>query len=220
MPNDVRPTTKKAQREASTREILRVALRLFVSQGYRHTTVDQIASAAKLTKGSVYFYFGSKEALLTALLDETEEIVARQMVTRVANAGPAAAEKLVAFVHGQAKLGIERWEHVLLLILMSLEFRGVGDLTEKRIRKIYDELYRAVENIIDQGKADGSFRADVATREQAAIVMAGHDGTFLEWYRRGRRLDGEQLVRALRHATLGGLVRKESFGEISRARRA
>ncbi len=36
--------------------------------------------------------------------------------------------------------------------------------------------------------------------------MAGHDGTFLEWYRRSDSLDGEELVRALRTATLAGLA--------------
>jgi len=103
-------------------------------------------------------------------------------------------------------LGVERWEYVLLLILMSLEFRDAGDAIERRIARIYGRLYAAIEAIIEDGKASGVFRADIASREQAAIVMAGHDGTFLQWHRRGRALDGEELVRALRTFTLAGLV--------------
>lgn len=197
------PLTKRAQREASVEGILAAALRLFVSQGYRHTTVEAIGEAAGLTKGAVFFYFGAKAKLLMRLLDRVEIEVVDGMEARVAAAGPTASDKLVAFVHGQARLGVERWEHVLLLILMSLEFRGAGDAVERRIAAIYERMYRTVEAIIEAGKRTGEFRADLSTREQAAIAMAGHDGTFLEWYRRSASLDGAELVRALRAATLG-----------------
>ena len=208
-----RPATKAAQREASTEALLDAALGLFVSQGYQHTSVEQIATRARLTKGSVYFYFRSKSALLMRLLDRVEEVVVEAMEARLADAGPAAPfgrarDRLVALLHGQAVLGVERWEHVLLLILMSLEFQGRRDEIEARVKGIYRRLYVALEGIIAQGKSAGEFRADVATREQAAIVVAAHDGTFLEWYRRRADLDGPELVKALRVAMLGALDRR------------
>lgn len=204
-----RPATKRAQRAASVENLLGAALGLFVSQGYRHTTVEQVAEAAGLTKGSVYFYFKSKDGLLHALLDRVEAIVVDDMVRRVSDAGPDAAAKIVAFVHGQAALGVTQAEHVLLLILMSLEFGGQGEAVEARTRAIYDRLYRTLEGLIDFGKSRGEFRADIGTAEQAAVVMAGHDGTFLEWHRRGRDFDGEELVRALRTSTLRGLTKEQ-----------
>ncbi len=201
----VRPTTKKAQRVASVEGLLAAARALFVSQGYRHTTVDEIAEAARLTKGAVYFYFRNKEALLSSLLDRVETVVVGGMTERIAAAGSQAGDRLVAFMHGQAQLGVERAEDVLLLILMSLEFAGKGG-PEARIRGIYDTLYKAIEAIIALGKRQGEFRADVRSREQAAIVMALHDGTFLEWYRRREALGGAELVRALRTTMLSGLL--------------
>jgi len=204
------PITKRAQREASVENLLGAALSLFVRQGYRHTSVEAIADAVGLTKGSVFFYFGAKAKLLDRLLDRVEEIVVDDMEARVAAAGEDPHARIVAFVHGQAMLGVERWEYVLLLILMSLEFRDAGDAIEMRIAKIYGRLYTAIEAIIADGKTRGVFRADIKSREQAAIVMAGHDGTFLQWHRRGRDLDGEELVRALRTFTLAGLMPEPS----------
>jgi AcrR family transcriptional regulator len=207
----LRPATKKAQREASVEGLLMAARALFVSRGYRHTTVDDIAVAAHLTKGAVYFYFRNKEALLAALLDRVETIVVGGMNERVAGAGTtSAARRLVAFMHGQARLGVESPEDVLLLILMSLEFAGTGGPIEARIRAIYDRLYKAIEGMIALGKRRGEFRADIRTREQAAIVMALHDGTFLEWYRRRQALGGRELVRALRTSMLAGLLRTQA----------
>jgi AcrR family transcriptional regulator len=207
----LRPATKKAQREASVEGLLAAARALFVSQGYRHATVDEIAEAAHLTKGAIYFYFRNKAALLASLLDRVETIVVGGMTERIATAGrgapqPRATDRLVAFMHGQARLGVDRAEDVLLLILMSLEFAGTGGEIEARIRAIYDRMYKAVEAIIALGKRQGEFRADIRTREQAAIVMALHDGTFLEWYRRRQALGGPELVRALRTTMLAGLL--------------
>ena len=206
----VRPATKKAQREASVEGLLTAARALFVSQGYRHTTVDAIAEATHLTKGAVYFYFRNKEALLSALLDRVETIVLGGMTERIAEAGPGAARRLVAFMHGQARLGVESPDDVLLLILMSLEFAGTGGPIEARIRAVYDRLYKTIEAIIALGKRRGEFRADIRTREQAAIVMALHDGTFLEWYRRRQALGGPELVRALRTTMLAGLLKTQA----------
>lgn len=203
-----RPATKRAQRKASIEGLHAAALSLFVSQGYQHTSVERVAARAGLTKGSVYFYFGTKAALLLALLDQVEEIVVAAAAARVDAAGPSAPDKLVAFLHGQAVLGVERWEYVLLLILMSLEFHGQDGPVGDRIAAIYGRLYTAVEGIIASGKQAGEFRDDVPTREQAALVMAAHDGTFLEWHRRGAVLDGAALVRALRTAMLAGLAAK------------
>jgi len=200
-----RPSTKREQREASVEKLLGAALNLFVLQGYRHTTVEQIADASGLTKGAVYFYFRNKEALLLALFERVEAVVVDGMVEAVSTAGPDADAKMVAFVHGQARLGVDRREHVLLLILMSLEFAGQGGAIGDRTQAIYRRMYRVVEDIIRLGRKTRSFRSDVPVSEQAAIVMAGHDGTFLEWYRRQADFNGAALVRALRTATLGGL---------------
>lgn len=215
MPTKVtpRPATKREQREASVENLLAAALRLFVSQGYRHTSVEQIAEEAGLTKGAVYFYFKNKENLLLTLLDRVEEIVVDRMVQRVSAAQPGATDKLIAFIHGQAALGVEAWESVLLLILMSLEFGGQDDPIEARTKAIYDRMYRTVEDILALGRKRGEFSQDLGIKEQAAIVVAGHDGTFLEWYRRGKEFDGEELVRALRVATVAGVVKQQESAE-------
>ncbi len=206
MPPMPKPATKREQRKASTGKLLAAGLALFVSQGYRATTVEQIALATGLTKGSVYFYFKNKAALLSRLLDQVEAVVVEDMIARVAAAPGGGVDKMVAFIHGQAQLGVSSPDHVLLLVLMSLEFGGRGDAIDRRTRSIYARLTRTVEDLIELGKAQGEFRRDIQTREQAAIVMAGHDGTFLEWYRRRDVFDGPELVRALRTSMLAGLT--------------
>jgi AcrR family transcriptional regulator len=60
-----RPRTKPA--ELRREELLDAAQQLFIDKGIGATSIDDIASAAEVAKGTVYLYFPSKEALLHAL---------------------------------------------------------------------------------------------------------------------------------------------------------
>jgi AcrR family transcriptional regulator len=60
--------SKSARREKSLESINAAALDLFVTKGYKETTVDEIAAQAGLSKGSIYHYFNSKQELALDLL--------------------------------------------------------------------------------------------------------------------------------------------------------
>ncbi len=62
--------TPKFRRRAEARpdEVLDAALQLFIEKGFAATRVDDIAARAGLSKGAVYLYFPSKEAILEALV--------------------------------------------------------------------------------------------------------------------------------------------------------
>ncbi len=61
-------TTLRARKQADTREALHsAALRLFEAHGFEGTTVDQVASAAGVSRRTFFRYFESKEAVLFAL---------------------------------------------------------------------------------------------------------------------------------------------------------
>ena len=196
---------KLQARQTSTQRLLDSALHLFVSKGYRSTNLEQIAGAAKLSKGTVFFYFGSKEAVLLELLKRVQAVVVDEALQAATHAGPGAADQIVAFLHHQAKLGVTHRDEVLLLILMSLEFGGHAGPVSREIARIYRRLYAFVEKVIRKGRASGELRSDLTTRELASIIMANHDGTFLEWYRRPGSLKGTALVRALREVVLSGV---------------
>jgi AcrR family transcriptional regulator len=63
----------RTEQIAGTRAaIVSSARRLFGSRGYAATSIDEVAAAARVTKGAVYHHFGSKEALFRAVYDEVE----------------------------------------------------------------------------------------------------------------------------------------------------
>jgi AcrR family transcriptional regulator len=210
---------KEEQRSASVDGILVSALELFVKNGYRSTTVEMIAERAGLTKGAVYFYFDSKAAVMLRLLDDAERIVVDPAEAGTRRAGQPALDKLIAFLHRQAQVALEHPQHLLLLILMSVEFYGTNTESEVRVRAIYRRLYGCVESVIHQGQSEGTIRTDIRSHELTSLVMAQHDGILIEWYRRPGEFDGKSLARAVRLAMVDAVRAREGAEKTSSASR-
>ena len=68
-----KPTKKEIVTEFRTREILAAARRLMLNRGVEAVTVEEIAAAAGVAKGTVYLYFQSKEDLVQALISQVGE---------------------------------------------------------------------------------------------------------------------------------------------------
>lgn len=211
-------TRVTAQRQETYDKILAAALDLFVSRGFEATSVDEIAGAAGLTKGAIYFHFATKDDVLLALLDQVESNFVDPMDRRVRRAGPSAREKFVAFAHQQSELGVGRTKLAILAIKTSSDFAAGDERFGPRIRHIYRRLYDIVEDIVELGKARGEFRADVSTRQMASFVIATHDGTFLEWQRRGLELKPPEIIHAFRSLLLDALAKPEIEPAAARAK--
>ncbi len=199
-----KPNKNVELRAASIERLLACAIDLFVRNGYRGTTLEVIAAQAGLTKGAIYFYFKTKEAIMLRLLDEVEAAVVDPIVQLMDKAGTSAAHKLVSFIHHQSLLGLTHPQHILLLILSSIEFRDSE--IEVRVKSIYRRLNACVDSFVRQGQTEGSFRNDISSELLTAVVVAAHDGVLLEWYRRPGELQGKTLTRAMSSTLLGGLI--------------
>jgi AcrR family transcriptional regulator len=83
----------RRDREKRTREqeILKAARELFVSKGFRETTLEEIAHHAEFGKGTLYNYFASKEELFFGI---TEQVIEETLaIARESVAGPGSARE-------------------------------------------------------------------------------------------------------------------------------
>ena len=79
----------KEMREASTRRILKTALRLFAAHGYAGTSIRMIAESAGISVGLLYNYFPSKADLLGALFEESMRDVQASFASAESASTPA-----------------------------------------------------------------------------------------------------------------------------------
>jgi AcrR family transcriptional regulator len=126
---------REEKSERSRRQVLDAALQLFSHQGYRATTVREIADAARVSTGNVYHHFPDKESIFRSLLDEFWKITEtrRYPFTRALSIGhfPDNIEQLGL----AARESIREFRPYFSLIFVDvIEFEGT------HIRKFYAEL--------------------------------------------------------------------------------
>ena len=145
--------------EATKRRILDAALKEFAKLGFGGARVDAIAESASANKGLIYAYFGSKENLFTAVLEEAYlGIRAAERQLDLDRLPPLQAlERLVRFT----------WEYYLahpeFLTLVNSEnlHRGRHIRKSKAIRESVPPMIEMVQSLLDRGVASGDFRVAI-----------------------------------------------------------
>ena len=155
-------------------ELLAAALEVFIEKGFAATKLADVARRAGVTKGTVYLYFDSKEALFKAVVRETIVPVIAQGEA-LARAFTGSARELVE------RLVREYWrlvgETALAGIpkLMMAEAATFPELT----RFYYDEVvtrgHRLMAGVIERGIKNGEFRpVDVMVAAKLAMSPLIH----------------------------------------------
>lgn len=100
-----RPTA--AERRARQAQILETALRVFLASGFGGATIDELAAAAKVTKRTLYAYFGDKDALFVAMVRDLAVGVSLDYATDHGTL-EALAARIISRVHSDELVGLHR----------------------------------------------------------------------------------------------------------------
>jgi AcrR family transcriptional regulator len=112
----VRPVRERADAARNRLRVLTAAEQLFAARGVAGVTMDDIAAAAGVGKGTLYRRFGDKGGLAVALLDERERELQQHMLEGPPPLGPGAppGARLAAFVAAYFQLVAAQLDLVLL----------------------------------------------------------------------------------------------------------
>jgi AcrR family transcriptional regulator len=111
------PPVEQARSARNRAAVLEAAARLFAEHGVENVTLDEVAAAAGVGKGTVYRRFGDKSGLAAALLDSRERVLQEAILYGPPPLGPGApaAQRITAFVDAYTDYLLEH----LALIRMS-----------------------------------------------------------------------------------------------------
>lgn len=169
-------------------ELVRVAARLFSQRGYNGTSMQHLADALGLQRGSLYAHIGSKEELLFDVVEEgAQRFLDRGEHARAQDA--SAAVRLRVLLVGHVETAIEHLDAATVFLnewrYLGADLRAV--IQTKRDR--YEEIVRAM---VQDGIESGEFRSDADVRFAARLVLSAGNWTYA-WYRPGGELGPTEI---------------------------
>jgi len=166
--------TRHLPEQARREQILKAARHCFIENGYHPTRMDDIARAADLSKGGVYFHFKSKQDVFASLVEE-EYAKSIGFLRRVMEADSSIAEKM-QFIGRHYLEYFEAAPEAPRFFIVMGEMALRDEALAKRLLEMQRSFIEAVHQLLDQGAKAGIVREDVDTQVVAAMLKALLDG--------------------------------------------
>jgi AcrR family transcriptional regulator len=186
------------------REVLDAAAKLFHERGYMGTSMDHVADAVGLTKGSLYHHFPGKAQILSEIYEEAADFVLTHIERHPDDAPPS--DIVRSLIRDIVVLIGERRYHVTVFYQ---EMRWVAEwLPPDDAARVQGKMRRYieyVESVLRRGMASGEFAdLDVTVTAYALIGMASW--TY-QWYDPRRSLSVDEVTDIFAGIFLRGIAR-------------
>jgi AcrR family transcriptional regulator len=164
------PSAKRRRRkDARPSEIVAAALGAFAEQGFAATRLEDVADRAGTSKGTIYLYFATKEALFEAVVRAVISPVLDQADLAVRNPDQGSAEQLRLVIETVYRelVGTERRQIMRMMIAEAGRFPSLVAFYH---REVVGRAKALLGTIVARGVARGEFRDGPATRHPEAIL--------------------------------------------------
>jgi AcrR family transcriptional regulator len=156
--------------EGTKRNILDIATREFARKGYGGARVDAIAARTRTSKRMIYYYFGDKEGLYLAVLEEAYSSIRRTEATLDLERLPPerALSTLVAFTFDYQNAHPE----FVRLVMNENILDGIHMARSKTIGRLNNVVIDALKDLLARGRRAGVFRRDLDALEVHMTISA------------------------------------------------
>ena len=164
------PGVRELAAQATRDAILKAATKVFAKSGYDGGRIEAISKAARSYDRMIYYYFGSKEGLFVAVLEETyRRFNEAESALVIDKTKPVAAlTEMIRFIwHYYQK----NPEFIALLNSENLH-RGRHISKSSRAREMSSPAVGLVQQVLEAGVAQGLFRRDLAARDVYLMIAS------------------------------------------------
>jgi AcrR family transcriptional regulator len=160
-------------------QILDAAMDTFAQKGFHKTRMSDIAETSGLSKGSLYWYFDSKDAIILNLLDKVFEPELKEFKALITDRRPV-LDRLYHYADraGEDIIKMLNWMP-LFYEFIALAFRR--EIIRKSITRYYQINVDLLESLIQEGIDSGELKAENAL-DVAIAISAIIEGTVVLWF--------------------------------------
>jgi len=170
-----RRATRLRDPERTREHLLQAASREIYRSGFQSASLDTILASAGVTKGALYYYFKSKEALGYAVV---EEIIAPDVRGKWVRPFQSVKDPIDALIGAVQRIPIRPADvrGGCQLNNLAQEMSPLDAGFRKRLATIFDAWRDAVASVLREGQTQGSVRRDVQPADAAASLIAMVEG--------------------------------------------
>jgi AcrR family transcriptional regulator len=186
-------------------QILEAATMVFTKHGFADARMDDIVAQSGLSKGAIYWYFDSKDAIIVSILDQIfdyETGYIRELLERE----DSAKMKLEVFVETTIK-ELEKMKPLMPIFFDFWSLSVRKKTINQAIKRYYQSFLDLVEPVLEQGIEQGEFRP-VVVSETAIAIGAMLEGTILFYVYFSDIIDLERQFRTNLDLILEGICIK------------
>ena len=185
----------------STAELIRsAAIDLFFEHGYEATSLRAIAGEVGIQVGSLYNHLTSKESLLYSIMSKIIEDLLNELGARLATV-TGSVDRLRTGIEVHVFFHTARAREVFI---GNSELRSLTAAHRRKVVKLRDQYEQCFVEIIEQGVAEGTFRAPDPKLTAWAILAVGTSPAA--WFRPEGRLHLDDIAALYTDLILNGLT--------------
>jgi len=149
-------SSSRVQRKRGRRiqEILTTAAELFGERGYDGVSLEDVADRLDVTKGSLYYYFASKEELVTAAIETLGNDWTDRLERLAKETAGSPVQRLRTLIHEHVTIAVRDYPEALRLFLVPRSWPEPQRERIKSLRRRHNGVFRAV---LEEGVAGGEF---------------------------------------------------------------
>jgi TetR/AcrR family acrAB operon transcriptional repressor len=199
----------KEEAAVTRSKVLKAALSVFSSKGYAAATLDDVAAAANVTRGAIYWHFKSKADLYNTLTDELSARGAELVQQAVAEGGTLPEILRRVFVR-QCAL-IEEDKEARAVMELAMFKTGLDpDLQAGRRKQVKagNALLEGITSAMQQGIDMGILRNDLDPADMARAFIAFENGAIQLWLTTPRAFSLKTSAKSFADILIAGLQKQ------------
>ncbi|NIM19238.1 MAG: TetR family transcriptional regulator [Candidatus Latescibacteria bacterium] len=183
------PERKAREKEQRRRDIIQTAERVFLAKGLKKATMDDVAEAAELSKGTLYLYFKNKEELYAAVILQGVKVL-RSMFEAAVDSAQSGIEKVRAIGRAYADFHKEHPDYFdAVLYYQTQTFDSSGrDSLVAACNSQSDETIGVIAEALKAGISDGTIRNDIDPSKAAVVLWGQTTGIMQLASRKGNEI--------------------------------
>ncbi len=196
--------------EERKNQILEAALVVFARLGFQPSRMDDIANQAGLSKGALYLYYKSKDAIVAALLKYFFAQEFKRLQTFVEAEQEGSVAQQVMDLTRQLAQAMQWMSKMMPVAFEFYAIAGRDQEVHRFLKQYYRDYRKVLAHLIERGIEQGEFRA-VEAQAAATTLVALYEGLALLCFVDQEVHQWAEQVEMSTRLLLEGLERRPSF---------